>query len=130
MKNDIYTIICKNLIRVRILNRYSQQQIAEVLSITQPSYNCIEAGKTKIKVSQLHLLAKFYKIAVDEVFLENPNFTNDYVLLRNENDDLHRQIAFEKGIREILMLRNKELEERIAQRDDKIEAGRKRNLDT
>lgn len=65
---DVNSILTKNLIRLRVQNQFSQRDIAEVLKISQPSYNRIECGKTQLNLTFLYKLAKFYKVMADDFF--------------------------------------------------------------
>lgn len=68
-KND--DKIAYNLRKHRIGNRYSQANIAQVLSISQASYNRIESGKVKLSLSKAKLLAEFYKVRLHQFVLED-----------------------------------------------------------
>lgn len=54
--------------RVRSLRRekeYTQQQIADLLNITQSTYSDYEHGRAAISVDSLIILAKFYQVSLD-----------------------------------------------------------------
>ena len=70
MNTQINEILICNLRRLRHKHRYSQQDIAAVLSISQPSYNRIESGKTELRLAFIYKLARFYNVFIDDL-LEN-----------------------------------------------------------
>ena len=67
-RNRLNTIISRNLLLIRQERRYSQNDIATVLTIKQPSYNRMESGRTHISADQLALLAEFYRLPVSVFF--------------------------------------------------------------
>lgn len=48
-------------------NRYTQQAIANILSIGQRTYSDYESGRTRIPVESLIILAKFYNVSMDYI---------------------------------------------------------------
>ncbi len=67
-RDSLNTLISKNLIVVRNQKRFSQNEIAAILRIKQPSYNRMESGKTRVSADQLAVLAEFYGLPVDFFF--------------------------------------------------------------
>ncbi len=59
---------------LRIKNNYSQNELAEMLCMTQQAYSKIENGTTLVGVYQLQKLAKLYKINIIEFF---NNYSNE-----------------------------------------------------
>lgn len=120
MNKPINQILCTNLVRLRVKNRYSQRQIAEILKMTQPSYNKMEAGSTNISGERIYKLAKLYKVSIADFFSENGAVSNrsisssDAVLLKERLS--HFQL-----MNKILLERNSELQEKLKRRDRKIE---------
>lgn len=48
-------------------NRYTQQAIADILSIGQRTYSDYESGRTRIPVESLIILARFYNVSMDYI---------------------------------------------------------------
>ncbi|SEN74330.1 hypothetical protein SAMN05216436_1216 [bacterium A37T11] len=121
MINKIRQNISSNLVKLRNLNRYSQDQIAAVLSIKQPSYCEMESSVTKIRAEQLYILANFYKISIESFFCDG----NDFQSLHCSQDKtlkLESELANSKVINNILIARNLELEDKVKRKDAKIES--------
>ena len=66
MEFNLTAVLSANLIRIRLNNKYSQAQIASLLSISQPAYNRIECGVNRISIESLFSLAKFYGVTIDD----------------------------------------------------------------
>jgi transcriptional regulator with XRE-family HTH domain len=48
----------------RLENRYSQQQVAEVLGISQNAYHKLESGKSELKLKIATRLAILYQVSL------------------------------------------------------------------
>lgn len=120
MNKPINQILCTNLVRLRVKNRYSQIQISEILKMTQPSYNKMEAGSTNISGERIYKLAKLYKVSIADFFSENGAVSNESI---SSSDAvlLKERLSHFELINEILAERNKELQEKLKRRDRKIE---------
>ena len=57
--------IGKSLRQIRIDNKKTQQQAAEVLKISRTAYNRYENNKRLITVHQLIILADYYNVSLD-----------------------------------------------------------------
>ena len=53
--------------RIREDNRFTQQNIADLLHIGQRTYSDYESGKTRIPVDSLLILARHYDVSVDYI---------------------------------------------------------------
>lgn len=49
----------------------SQEQVAQVIGVSRPTYTAIEAGKQKLDIEEAQKLAKFFGIGVDELLSGN-----------------------------------------------------------
>ena len=58
-------IFQKNITELRIINKYTQRQVAEVLGISQPSYIRYENGKAEPSLENLVKLADLYDVSID-----------------------------------------------------------------
>jgi|GEM_PF-5151844 len=67
-QKEIKVAVSKSLIRYRLLNRYSQKQIAVTLGISQPAYSKMEAGQTKVSSIILQQLAVLYDIGTTDFY--------------------------------------------------------------
>ena len=52
---------------IREDNRFTQQNIADLLHIGQRTYSDYESGKTRIPVDSLLILARHYDVSVDYI---------------------------------------------------------------
>ena len=57
--------VIERLRTIRLVRRYSQEDIAEVLETTQQQYSKYENGKNEIPVRHIITLCKFYGISSD-----------------------------------------------------------------
>jgi len=53
--------------RLRVENFYTQQQIADIVSICQKTYSDYELGYTRIPLDILIILAKFYNVDMNYI---------------------------------------------------------------
>jgi transcriptional regulator with XRE-family HTH domain len=60
-------MIAKVLKELRIMNNYTQKQVAEVLNIDRSTYAYYESGKTKPDLTQLAKLARLYSVSIDHI---------------------------------------------------------------
>jgi len=51
----------------RIEKGLSQEQVANVIGVSRPTYTAIESGKQELSADEIQKLAKFYSISVDEL---------------------------------------------------------------
>lgn len=49
----------------------SQEQVAEIIGVSRPTYSAIEAGKQKLDVEEVQKLAKFFGVEVGELLSGN-----------------------------------------------------------
>ncbi|MGL5725891.1 helix-turn-helix transcriptional regulator [Cetobacterium sp.] len=57
-----------NLTAYRKLYRLKQEDVAELLNISDVSYSFKETGKRDFKLSEAKILADYFKTTVDELF--------------------------------------------------------------
>lgn len=57
--------IGKKLKELRIDNKLTQEQVANVLKVNRVAYNRYENGQRDIPISLLSVLADFYKVSLD-----------------------------------------------------------------
>ena len=62
-----YNEMCKRLKELRKKNNLSQEQIADILNITQSHYATYENGHNTIPITRLITLAQLYKTSVDYI---------------------------------------------------------------
>ena len=60
----------KKLQQIRLHRRLSQDQVADLVGMTQPNYSRKENGFTKISNEEWELLAKKLQIPVEEIYEE------------------------------------------------------------
>jgi transcriptional regulator with XRE-family HTH domain len=113
----------KTLKKLREKNRFSQQQIAEILNISQSKYNYFESGKYCPDALSIKILAKLYNVTVTEFFDEQGAIAKSDsehkmqpVVKLNESQEKDREKlihVYEKRI--------SELEEKCLRKNIKIE---------
>lgn len=64
-------VLVRRLRNIRVLNRYSQEDIGKVLKLPKQSISRIENCKRKIAPNELAKLAKFYKISLNDIYDES-----------------------------------------------------------
>lgn len=65
------TNISKNLLRLRTINEYTQDRVANAVGISRPNYINLEHGFSSPRMSTLQNIARFYKIKIDEILMED-----------------------------------------------------------
>jgi len=55
----------------RIKNKLSQEQVAQAISVSRPTYSSIEAGKQTLNTEEVQKLASLYGISVDDLLSGN-----------------------------------------------------------
>ncbi len=61
-------MFCKNLKTFRIMNNFSQKEIADKLNVSIPTIGHWETGYSEPKIAQILELAKIYSVTLDELF--------------------------------------------------------------
>ncbi|MGQ0737633.1 MAG: helix-turn-helix domain-containing protein [Bacteroidota bacterium] len=73
--------------RIKLLrkkNNLTQSDIASSLNMSQNAYSLLESGKTKIDLDRLYQIARFYKISIYDLIVEEsppPPKKNELLLL-------------------------------------------------
>ncbi|MCC6251371.1 MAG: helix-turn-helix transcriptional regulator [Bacteroidia bacterium] len=108
----------ENLKTLRKKNGITQQEIAEYLGIDTTSYGRIERGVRNLSADRLELIAKFYKVSVNnlltdineiEINTQKQDLENDFLLyLKQENQFLRNSIASKDKQLDFLIELNKE----------------------
>ncbi|UXS60986.1 helix-turn-helix transcriptional regulator [Staphylococcus ureilyticus] len=70
-----------NIARLKVKNErdrknLNQEEIAKLLNISLQSYCNKEKGKTNFVLSEMHTLAKFFKMSLDDLFWEEEEYEN------------------------------------------------------
>lgn len=60
-------IFCKNLKAIRIVNSFTQKQIANKLNVVESCYANWEQGRTEPNIEMLRKLSKIFNISLDEL---------------------------------------------------------------
>jgi transcriptional regulator with XRE-family HTH domain len=108
----------ENLKTLRKKNGITQQEIAEYLGIDTTSYGRIERGVRNLSADRLELIAKFYKVSVNNLLegintvestAQKQNSENDFLeYLKQENQFLRNSIASKDKQLDFLIELNKE----------------------
>jgi transcriptional regulator with XRE-family HTH domain len=64
--------VCEKLRALRKKHQYSQEDVAQVLGISQNAYSLIESGRSKIYLDRLIKISALYKVSI-HFFLEEVN---------------------------------------------------------
>lgn len=113
--------ICDNLARIRVARRYSQREIATVLSVKQPSYRSMELGTTQISAVHLATLAEFYKVPVQHFYQNGMVLHGPAAPPEEEIERMREQVQNGKVVLDIYAKRIEELEAKVKRRDAKID---------
>lgn len=62
-----YNKLCQNLKELRLQNNLSQEQVADILGVSQSHYASYENGHSVIPITRLMTLSKFYKVRIDYI---------------------------------------------------------------
>lgn len=65
---DISKIFCQNLKRLRKLNGYSQEQVADFMGVSRVTYSHWELGDNEPAFETIAGLAKIFQVRPDELF--------------------------------------------------------------
>lgn len=95
---------------LRIVNGYKQQDIAEVLGITQNTYSRLEKNPNSIIAGNARKLAAFYKISVEDLLSDKiPVVTSGETPKNNEQTLQISEVASLIEQRDFLRRQNEEL---------------------
>ncbi len=62
-----HTLLGNNLKRIRLKNNLSQENVANILNITQPAIAKYEKGACLISINNLYKYSKEFKISIDDL---------------------------------------------------------------
>jgi transcriptional regulator with XRE-family HTH domain len=65
--NNYYQKLGKNIRMLRKARKLTQENLANVLGISQPVYQGKETGRIKFHVHELHMLCNLFGISVDSI---------------------------------------------------------------
>ena len=63
-ENEIKNVVCDKLRELRKQKGYTQQEISELLHMSQNAYSELETGKRKIDIERLNQFTKIFNIPV------------------------------------------------------------------
>lgn len=66
-------MIQEKLASVRRSKDISQREVAELLGVATETYNGKELGRTQFKASEMFIIADYFDMKIEEIFLP-PNF--------------------------------------------------------
>lgn len=121
MINRLKQTICDNLLKTRKARRFSQQELAEVLEMTQPSYRELEIGARTINAVQLGMIADFLRIPVNHFYREDLDPQAEHYTDEVHLGQLKEQLEVYRSTLRIHINRNEELEAKLKSKDRKIE---------
>lgn len=120
--------------KIREINQFTQEEVAERLGISVNGYSKIERGKTKITLDKLEQIAELFKMNVADLysakekgfvyFLSEHHGSNYYQSdnqLLTENRELKLAAQYKDEIIEKLTSENKALTEIVSLLKEKIE---------
>lgn len=60
----------KNLVKeLREKKRLTQQELADIMVVSRQTINSLETGKYNPSILLAHNIAKFFKVAIEEIFI-------------------------------------------------------------
>jgi len=65
----------EKLASIRRSRNVSQREVASIIGVATETYNNKELGKTQFKASEMFLIADFFEMSIEGIFL-HPNFMN------------------------------------------------------
>lgn len=97
-KKDLYRhndTVSKNLRFLRLLNGYTQQQMADVISVSRSSYHAIERGARLLDFETITILADFYDM--DLSYLVSFDICDQILnMIRVEQDRIKASVFLER----------------------------------
>lgn len=72
MERGLKTIICQRLRKLRKSKGYSQQEVADLLNMSQSAYSDLETGKTAIEVEKLSRIAELFQYPLTQLIAPPP----------------------------------------------------------
>jgi transcriptional regulator with XRE-family HTH domain len=96
-KTKMNTAVGSNIRRLREENKWSQQVIADHLSISIPAYSKIETGVTDVNLSRLEQIAYFFNTDIAALFTDGkPDIqpvSTQYTRLEKDLEDAEKEIV-------------------------------------
>lgn len=94
-------IIGNKIRSLRVLKELSQENVAEMLSISVTAYSKIERGETDVQLSRLSQIASVFKVSIEEILnfgdkiaqSFNGNGTGNNVVISNSEQTLLSELA-------------------------------------
>jgi DNA-binding XRE family transcriptional regulator len=56
---------------LRKIHRYSQDDVAKLLFISQTAYSAIESGRTQVEIDRAQQIAELYEVNINEIIETN-----------------------------------------------------------
>jgi|SRR3569833_639648 len=95
-KTRMNTAVGGNIRKLREENNWSQQVIADHLSISIPAYSKIETGVTDVNLSRLEQIAHFFNTDIASLFSDGntdaPPVSTHYTRLEKDLEDAEKEI--------------------------------------
>ena len=86
----------------RLAKGLSQENVAELLGTTQPSYARMESGKTRIPINYVNKMAEIFGIhpyqIIQEITDNNSNMLNESFIHTKQNQKTQREVDLEARI--------------------------------
>jgi len=99
IKHKTNSSVGSNIRRLRESNKWSQQVIADRLSISIPAFSKIETGVTDVNLSRLEQIAHLFNIDLPHLFMSDPGAAAPSVTSSPEYEQLEKELqACEKEI--------------------------------
>lgn len=100
------TIIANNLRKLRLEKNYTQEQVAQLLSVSPQSVSRWECGNTLPEVTLLPEIAKIYAVAVDDLFRESclayPNYAQRLLAVYEASGKFEDFVAARREFQKLL----------------------------
>lgn len=85
---------------IRVSKGYSQEQVADMLGITQASYARLEQGKSKLTLERLGQISNFFNVEIEYFTKSKEQYLDDGSISAVTNDYLKRIVQDNIYLRE------------------------------
>lgn len=108
MKEDLNYSISQNIKKYRLLNNWTQEQLAERLHLDTQYYSQLERGERNFTIEKITALCSIFHISIDKIItVEQPPSSDTDILLAEllpvlENLSYHQLTLLKKFVTEII----------------------------
>ncbi len=110
MKNDLNRLISQNIKKYRLLNNFTQEQLAEQLHLDAQYYSQLERGERNFTIEKIAAVCAIFHLGIDKIITIEPSPADDTgallaeLLLVLEGLSYHQLTLLKKFVTEIIPL--------------------------